>query len=266
MWYYRRLPGGLVVMQTRHEHAEQLEELQRICFPTLADAERFKAVHYRKHVDLFEDGQFVVLDGDRVVGATSTIRLHFDFQHIDHTFSDIIQGGWLTSHQPDGDWLYGADMGVAPAYRGRGLGTALYAARQEAVWRFGLQGQVTAGMIRDYGAVRDRISAQDYYRGVIEGRIKDATLSMQLAVGFEPRALLANYLNDPSSDNYSVLLVLDAGKTWQAPHANWPCRTFGCIPKFPDRGRGTCSPAVPPPRLPASAGPPTLSSTARMAV
>ena len=60
------------------------------------------------------------LDGDRVVGATTTIRLHFDFDHVDHTFADIIQGGWLTSHEPDGDWLYGADIGVDPAYRGRG--------------------------------------------------------------------------------------------------------------------------------------------------
>ncbi len=35
---------------------------------------------------------------------------------------------------------------------------------------------------------------------------------MQLGVGFEPRALLANYLNDPVSDNYSVLIALDADK------------------------------------------------------
>ena len=81
----------------------------------------------------------MALDGDRVVGATATLRLHFDFAHIDHTFADIIQGGWLTSHEPDGDWLYGADIGVDPAYRGRGLATALYAARQELVWRRGLQ-------------------------------------------------------------------------------------------------------------------------------
>ena len=181
MWYYRRLPDGLVIMQTRRDHAEQLEALQRLCFPTLDDAERFKAAHYRKHVELFEDGQFVVLDGDRVVGATSSIRLHFDFDHVHHTFGDIIQGGWLTSHQPAGAWLYGADLGVAPAYRGRGLGTALYAARQETVWRLGLAGQVTAGMIRDFGAVKDRMSAQDYYEGVIDGRINDSTLSMQLA-------------------------------------------------------------------------------------
>ena len=212
MWYYRRLPDGLAVMHTRPEHAEQLEELQRICFPTLADAERFKAPHYRKHLELFQAGQFVVLDGDRVVGATTTLRRHFDFAHIDHTFADIIQGGWLTSHEPNGDWLYGADVGVHPAYRGRGLATALYAARQETVWRLGLRGQVTAGMIPGYGAVKDRMSAEEYYRGVVDGRVKDKTLSMQLGLGFEPRALLAGYLNDPVCDNYSVLITLGAEK------------------------------------------------------
>src|SRR5262245_41978917 len=173
MWYYRRLDDGLVVMHTRPEHADALEELQRVCFPTLADEERFKARHYRKHVDLFADGQFVVLDGDRVVGATSTIRLPFDFGHVDHTFGEIIQGGWLTSHDPAGDWLYGADIGVDPEYRGQGLGAALYAARQEVVWRLGLRGQVTGGMLRGYGAVKDTVSAEEYYADVVAGRRKD---------------------------------------------------------------------------------------------
>lgn len=40
----------------------------------------------------------MALDADRVVGATSTFRLDFDFNHVDYTFADIIQGGWLTSH------------------------------------------------------------------------------------------------------------------------------------------------------------------------
>jgi 4-aminobutyrate aminotransferase/(S)-3-amino-2-methylpropionate transaminase len=212
MWYYRKLPGGLVVLQSRPEHAPQLEELQRICFPTLDDAERFKARHYLKHIALFPDGQFVVLDGDRVVGATTTLRLRFDFDHVTHTFADIIQGGWLTSHDPEGDWLYGADVGVHPDYRGSGVATALYAARQETVWRLGLKGQVTAGMIPGYGAVKDTVPAEDYYRDVVAGVVRDSTLSMQMGVGFEPRALLANYLNDPVCDNYSVLLVLGADK------------------------------------------------------
>ncbi len=121
--------------------------MQRICFPTLAEEQRFKRVHFLKHMELFGDGQFVALDGDKVVGATSTVRLDFDFNHVDHTFADIIQGGWLTSHQPDGAWLDGADLSVRPEYRGRGLAGALYAARQEVVWRLKLKGQVTAGMI-----------------------------------------------------------------------------------------------------------------------
>jgi len=211
-WYYRRLDSGLVVMHTRPEHADQLEELQRVCFPTLADDERFKARHYRGHVALFPAGQFVALDGDQVVGATSTIRLPFDFEHVGHTFGEIIQGGWLTSHDPEGDWLYGADIGVHPDYRGQGLAAALYAARQELVWRLGLRGQVTAGMLRGYGEVKDTISAEQYYAEVVAGTRRDATLSMQLNLGFEPRALLKDYLNDPVSDNYSALIVLDAAK------------------------------------------------------
>ena len=195
--YRRELPNGLVIASARPEHAEQLEELQRVVFPTLADEERFKAAHYRKHLELFPAGQFVGLDGERVVAATATIRLHFDFARSVHTFADIIQGGWLTSHEPDGDWLYGADIGVHPAYRGRGLAQALYAARQELVWALGLKGQVTAGMLSGYGAVKDRMSAEAYYEGLVAGRINDPTLSMQQRIGFEFRGLLAELSERP---------------------------------------------------------------------
>jgi hypothetical protein len=33
MSYYRRLPDGIVIMQTKPEHAAGLERLQEICFP-----------------------------------------------------------------------------------------------------------------------------------------------------------------------------------------------------------------------------------------
>ena len=108
----RVLANGLVIASARPEHAGALEQLQREVFPTLADEQRFKAKHYRKHIELFPEGQLVGLDGDVVVAATATLRLHFDFDDRSHTFADIIQGGWLTSHEPDGDWLYGADLGV----------------------------------------------------------------------------------------------------------------------------------------------------------
>src|SRR5262249_62144375 len=94
--YRRVLPSGLVIASARPEHAEALEELQRIVFPTLADEERFKAAHYRKHLDLFPEGQFVGLDGGRVVAATATIPLHFNFGHPAQPLPDRRQGCWLT--------------------------------------------------------------------------------------------------------------------------------------------------------------------------
>jgi predicted N-acetyltransferase YhbS len=161
MWYYRRLANGFTIMHTRPEHAPALEELQRTCFPTLADAERFKAANYRKHLELFPDGQFVALDGHRVVGATTTLRLHFDFEHVDHTFADVIRGGWLTSHEPDGDWLYGADIGIDPGFRNRGLGRALYAGAPGS----GLApGTSRAGDGRDDFRLRRREAAHDRRR------------------------------------------------------------------------------------------------------
>jgi GNAT superfamily N-acetyltransferase len=212
MSYLREIRGGLMLLQTQSRHCEQLEQLQVDCFPTLDDAQRFKAKHYRRHIELFPEGQFVVLDGDRVVGATSTLRLNFDLEHVDHTFDEVTAGGWLTPHRPDGVWLYGADICTQPAYRGRGIARALYAARQELVWRLGLLGQVTAGMMPGYHTHRAELSIAEYYQRVIGGEIFDPTLSVQMKTGFEPRGLLANYLNDPVCDNYSVLLVLPAEK------------------------------------------------------
>jgi GNAT superfamily N-acetyltransferase len=206
------LGGGLVLRQTGPEHADRLEELQRIVFPTLADDERFKARHYRHHVEQFPDGQLCVTDGANVIGMTSTIRLDFDFDHPTHTFAEVIEGGWLTSHRPTGRWLYGADLGTHPAYRGRGIARALYAARHDVVRRLGLDGQLTVGMPSGYGAVAHAVTADDYYAELVSGARVDPTVSIQLGIGFEPRGLIAGYINDPVCAGYGVVLVLPAGR------------------------------------------------------
>jgi GNAT superfamily N-acetyltransferase len=212
MSYRKTLSNGLVVVNTQPEHAEQLEALQETVFPTLSPEERFRAPHYLKHIELFPEGQLVVLSGDRVVGMTTTIRLNFDFEHTDHTFADVIQGGFLTSHEPYGTWLYGADIGTHPDFRRMGIARALYEARQEVVHRLGLAGQVTVGMMSGYGAVREEMTPEQYYEGLLAGKIQDPTVSAQVKMGFEIRGLLRGYLNDPVCDNCGILIVLDAAK------------------------------------------------------
>src|SRR5439155_11068298 len=142
------------------------------------------------------EGQFCVVDrslaraDSPVVGMTSTIRKDFDFTHPGHTFADVIQGGYLTSHEPAGRWLYGADVGTHPAYRRRGIARALYAARHEVVRRLGLRGQLTVGMPSGYGAVKDQMTAEQYYAELVAGTRSDPTISTQRHLGFELRGLV----------------------------------------------------------------------------
>ncbi|CAN5297296.1 GNAT family N-acetyltransferase [soil metagenome] len=208
--YKIELPGGVLVRSTATADAEQLEQLQNIVFPTLSPAQRFRAEHYQRHLEVFPEGQFVADAAGRIVGMTSTVRLDFDFENLHHTFDDIIEGGFLTSHQPGGMWLYGADIGTHPEFRGRGIARALYAARQQRVRQLGLSGQVTVGMMNGYGAVAGRQSAEDYYEALIRGDINDPTISAQRHIGFELRGLLRDYLDDPGCGNCGVLMTLPA--------------------------------------------------------
>lgn len=211
--YYKDLGNGLVVQQMQPADAAQLEALQHIVFPSLADDELIKAAHYLRHLELFPEGQLVVKDGDKVVGMTTTMRSKFDFGHYHHTFKETIAGGWLTNHDPEGDWMYGLDIGVHPDYRGLGLARELYRARHEIARALDLKGQVTVGMMNGYGAVKDQMSGEAYYQELITGKRKDPTLSAQMKVGFEPIALIPDYLNDPTCGNYGVLIKIDINKT-----------------------------------------------------
>jgi GNAT superfamily N-acetyltransferase len=210
--YYKEIPGGLVIRHMQPGDAPQLEELQKIVFPTLADDELIRAAHYLRHLELFPEGQFVITDGNRVVGMTTTMRSDFDFLNYHHTFKETIAGGWLSNHNPEGQWLYGLDMGLLPEYRGRGLARILYRARQEVAKSLGLKGQLTVGMMSGYGAVSDQMTGEQYYQELIQYKRKDPTLTPQMKIGFEPIALMPNHLNDPVCGNYGVLIKLDINK------------------------------------------------------
>jgi GNAT superfamily N-acetyltransferase len=199
-----------IIRNTAAGDAPLLEALQRIVFPTLADEERLHAPQYLRHLEVFPAGQWVIEEAGAVVGMTTTMRLHFDPEHYYHRFADLFVAGGLEKHQPDGEWLYGLDIGIHPAHRGQGYARLLYRARQLLVRSLGLKGQLTAGMMNGYGAVKAQLSGETYYREWLAGNREDPTLTPQRKLGFRPLALLPGYLHDPGCGDYGVLLRLDA--------------------------------------------------------
>jgi GNAT superfamily N-acetyltransferase len=204
--------SGLVVQNTLPEHAEQLEALQRIVFETLAEDELILKNHYLKHLEIFPEGQFVITDKGKVIGMTTTMCSSFDLDNHHHTFKETFAGGWMTNHEPNGEWLYGLDIGVHPDYRGLGLARLLYRARHTVARQLGLKGQITVGMMSGYGKVMHQIDAETYFAELITGKRTDPTITPQMKIGFEPLALIPEYLNDPVCGNYGVLIRLDIDK------------------------------------------------------
>lgn len=208
--YYKKLDNGLIIKQITSEYADQLADLQQRVFPTLAADELMKAEHYQNHVALFPTGQFMVLDGEKVVGATTTIIYHYSESQ--HTFLDISDNLWMTSHEPDSEWLYGMDVAVDAAYRKRGIARALYQARHWLCRELGLKGQMTVGMLNSYADQPEPISLEDYFDKLLSGEIKDKTVSVQQKIGFEIKSLMKDYLDDPQCGNAGALLVLSVEK------------------------------------------------------
>ena len=128
----RREDGRFVVVNSQPWMADGLTQVQRACFPDLAEAELMGPEHYRMHVKVFPEGQFAVWDTEqgRVAASSTDLRMNVDFAHFAHPYMDEVGNNTLSTHLPHGEWLYGADIGVHPAYRAQGLSTLLYTARR----------------------------------------------------------------------------------------------------------------------------------------
>lgn len=169
--------------------------------------------HYRHHLSIFPEGQFVAVDGQsgRVIGMSSAIRTSYDpaHPHLDSWWQSIGQG-WFTTHQPTGDWLYAVESVVEAGYQGQGIGRRLMNARWELVQQLRLRGILAGSLPMDYGAVADQMSIEQYVEAVLRGDRFDTNLSKQLKMGFRPVQIIPNYVTDASSRRYGVLILCEA--------------------------------------------------------
>lgn len=201
----------ITITNTRPEHFAQLEELQKICYPSLAADELLRVEHLARHHQIFPEGQHVALDGDRAVGMSATFRIDIDFAHPDHSFAEIMGYGFFSNHDPAGPYLYGADMCAHPDFRRRGIASGLYDARKQLIRGLGMRGMVAGGMIPGFRHYRDRMSVEEYVAQVARGELTDPTLTPQLRNGFVVRGVLHDYLHDAELGNDASLIV------WENP-------------------------------------------------
>ena len=206
--------GELTYTNIRAEWAEALQHIEHTAFPTADTEDLYWADELRALALEFGDGGVVVLDGDTPVAMGLGIRIHFDFSHTQHSIRDLVGVGGGTGHVPDGPWYYGTSIAVLPDYRRRGIGKRLYDMRKQICRDLNLAGIVAGGVIPGYADHKDEMSAADYVAKVSAGELYDATLTMQIANGFEARGVIADYITDPAVDSWASLIV------WENPDYN----------------------------------------------
>jgi predicted amidohydrolase/GNAT superfamily N-acetyltransferase len=123
-----------------------------------------------------------------------------------HTWAGITDSGYFTSHDPQGDTLYGADVYVHPKARGLGVGHALYEGRRQLCRRLNLRRILAGGRLWNYQEHSGKMSPQEYAQRVVAGEFRDLVLSFQLREGFQLRAVMPNYLRDQRSHNHASLI------------------------------------------------------------
>ena len=202
-------PGRIEIRPTREEDFEPIIGLCERVYPGNLP---YGADQLASHLEVFPEGQLTAVErrpdgGERVVGMAASLIVLWDDYEIDLRWRDFTASGYFTNHDPSGSTLYGAEVMVDPHLQGRGVGSAIYRARDELLDRLGLLRIRAGARLRGYHAYAELMTPEEYAEKVVRDEIRDPTLSFQLHRGFRVISVVSGYLpNDAESLGYAAVI------------------------------------------------------------
>jgi predicted amidohydrolase/GNAT superfamily N-acetyltransferase len=188
-----------------HDDYAGIEHVQNRVYDFMGGAINEKK--FRAQLNAFPEGQICIEDNGRVVAAAFALVVDYDKFGDHHTYDEITGNAYLSTHDPNGDVLYGVDIFVDPDYRDLRLGRRLYEARKELCRNLNLKAMVAGGRIPNYQKYAKDMSPQVYIDKVKKKEIYDPTLTFQLSNDFEVKRILTAYMpTDTESHGYATLL------------------------------------------------------------
>ncbi len=196
-------------IELRNLQIEDYKELKNSMMEAYSELENsyWKEHHIEKLLAIFSEGQLVVLVDDKVVGSALSLIIDYNKVIANHTYAQITGNYTFSTHNPNGEVLYGIDVFIHPKYRGLRLGRRLYDARKELCEQLNLKSIIFAGRIPNYIDYMDKLSPKDYIEKVKLKELYDPVLSFQISNDFHVKKIMKNYLvGDTSSNEYAVLM------------------------------------------------------------
>lgn len=202
----------LEVRQATHADVSGIAALIRRVYEELPP---YTYSELRAQMNNYPEGEFVAILDDKVVGYCASMRISGEVALQPHDWDEISGNGLGSRHNPTGDWLYGYEMCVDPKVRGTRIGRRLYEARRALAEQLELSGIVFGGRMPGLSRVWKKVGQdpEEYLAQVESGKIHDPVIRFQLANGFEPIGVLADYLpEDKRSKGFAAHMV------WRNPY------------------------------------------------
>ena len=161
-------------------------------------------------IRIFPEGQVVTVVDDKIVGCALSIIVNYNMVKADHTYAQVTGNETFSTHNPNGNILYGIEVFIHPEYRGLRLARRMYDYRKELCETLNLKAIMFGGRIPNYYKYADTMRPKEYIDKVRSRDIYDPVLTFQLSNDFHVRRVMKNYLpNDEESKHCATLLQWD---------------------------------------------------------
>lgn len=196
-------------VEVRKMQASDIKAVCALASRVYPDQDSYTPGMLRGQLNAFPEGQLVVLIDDKPVGYAATFRVSERRAFADHDWIDITGDGHAARHNPKGQWLYGMEVCVDPAYRRLKIGNRLYNARQSLCEELQLKGIVFGGRMPGFARAKRKYKTPEAYLEAVEiNEINDTVINFQKRMGFEPKRILHQYMpDDRQSGGHATLMV-----------------------------------------------------------
>jgi predicted amidohydrolase len=203
-----RVSPKVVVRRAKLEEIDAFYACQRATYAALPETGVCDQRQLELQIRAFPEGQLVAVVGGEIVGYATSLIVLLDEDSPWYSYSEITGGGTFSTHDPTGDTLYGADIGVLASHRGMRIAQRLYDARKRLLKRYNLRRMVAGGRIPGYVDHAGRLTPEEYVDAVIAGKLKDPALNAHLRAGYSIRGVHMGYLRDEQSLDYATFLEM----------------------------------------------------------
>lgn len=200
----------LTLRRLKLEDFRELVSLGTLCFPNM---EPWKKEHIESQLRIFPEGQLVITYKNKLIASSGSLILLENHYCPDSTWAELTDDGFISNHDYEGDTLYGMEIMVHPDFRNLKLARKLYDERKKIAQRYNLKRIIIGGRIPGFREAKDKISVESYVERVIEKKLFDPVLSIQLSNGFRLKRIIRHHLeHDHESRGFATYLE------WQNPH------------------------------------------------